>query len=127
MNEIDKKNLILNLAMGMKTHDVSLLESLLTEDVVWSLPGKSLMSGEAQGVAGILKRAEILQQYEVNVGLEHIVYGHQGVGLLLHNTGKHGGKTLDEHLTTVCLLRGDKIARLDTYISDVDMLNAYFA
>jgi uncharacterized protein len=33
---------------------------------------------------------------------------------------------LDEHLTTVCSLRGNKIHRLGTFISDVEMLNAFF-
>jgi hypothetical protein len=33
---------------------------------------------------------------------------------------------LDEYLTTVCTLRDDKIARLDTYISDIPMVNDYF-
>ena len=45
----------------------------------------------------------------------------------LHNTGYFDGKVLDEHLTTVIRLDGDKIRRLDTFISDVGMLNAYFA
>jgi hypothetical protein len=33
---------------------------------------------------------------------------------------------LDEHLTTVIHLDGGKIRRLDTFISDVAMLNSYF-
>jgi hypothetical protein len=45
----------------------------------------------------------------------------------LHNTGKHGDKILDEHLTTVYVLRGNEICRIDTFISDIDMLNAFFA
>jgi hypothetical protein len=45
----------------------------------------------------------------------------------LHNTGNLDGKVLDEHLTTVIHLDDDKIRRLDTFISDVGMLNAYFA
>ena len=44
----------------------------------------------------------------------------------LRNTGRLDGKVLDEHLTTVIHLDGDKIHRLDTFISDIAMLNAYF-
>ncbi len=44
----------------------------------------------------------------------------------LRNTAKRGDQTLDEHLTTVCSLCGNKIRRLDTFISDVEMLNAFF-
>jgi hypothetical protein len=47
--------------------------------------------------------------------------------LSLHNTGSHHGRTLDEHLTTVTQFEGDKVKRLDTFISDVNMLDSYFA
>jgi hypothetical protein len=47
------------------------------------------------------------------------------VSLHLHNTGKRGEKILDEYLTTVCPLGADEIRRLDTFISDVEMLNAF--
>jgi uncharacterized protein len=67
------------------------------------------------------------RQYGVNVEIQHVVLGYEGVGLLLHNTGKRGGRVLDEYLTTVCTLREGKIARLDTYISNIEMVNAYFA
>jgi uncharacterized protein len=50
-----------------------------------------------------------------------------GVALLLHNTGNQNGRILDEYLTTVRTLRDGKIARLDTYISDIEMVNTYFA
>jgi uncharacterized protein len=36
------------------------------------------------------------------------------------------GQILDEYLTNVCTLRDGKVARLDAYISDVEMVNAYF-
>jgi uncharacterized protein len=62
----------------------------------------------------------------IEVHLEHVVFGYQDVALHLHNTAKRGDKILDEHLTTVCSLRGNKIRRLDTFISDVEMLNAFF-
>jgi hypothetical protein len=48
------------------------------------------------------------------------------VALHLHNTGGHGDKILDERLTNVYLPRGNKICRIDTFISDVNMLNAFF-
>ena len=85
------------------------------------------MSGEAHGVDAILKRANTLQGFNVKIEIEHVVHGLQYVALHLHNTGRYGGKVLDEHLTTVIHLDGGKIRRLDTFISDIPMLNAYFA
>lgn len=84
------------------------------------------MSGEARGVDAILQRSETLHHYEVKIELEHVVFGYEDVALHLHNSGKHGDKILDEHLTTVCSLRGNKIRRLDTFISDIDMLIVFF-
>ena len=126
MTESEKKEIALKFINALGSRDGSLLRSIMTDDVVWSLPGKSPMSGEALGVDAILKRSETLHRYGVKIEVEHVVYGFQDVALHLHNTGKQGDRVLDEHLTTVCRLREDKIHRLDTFISDVDMLNKFF-
>jgi ketosteroid isomerase-like protein len=126
MNETEKKEIAQKFITGLSGRDANLLKSIMTDDIVWSLPGKSLMSGEAHGVDAILKRSETLHRYGVKIELEHVVFGYQDVALHLHNTGKRGDKILDEHLTTVCSLRANKIRRLDTFISDVEMLNAFF-
>jgi uncharacterized protein len=55
------------------------------------------------------------------------VLGHEGAALLPHNTGNRNGQVLDEHLTTVMAFRDRRIARLDTYISDIPVVNAYFS
>jgi uncharacterized protein len=126
MTEAEKKEITRKFYAGIDARDINLLKAVLTDDVAWSLPGKSLMSGEAHGVEAVLKRAEILNRYGVKVEIEHVVYGFKDVALHLHNTGKHADKILDEHLTNVYVLRGNKICRIDTFISDVDMLNGFF-
>ena len=52
------------------------------------------------------------------MAIEHVVFGYDGVRLLLHHTGQYKRRNLDEHLTSVCLFSGGKIHRIDTYISD---------
>lgn len=126
MTDEQKKALAIDFAMAVKTRNSETLQSLVMDDVIWSLPGTSLMSGEVHGVDGILMRAEILDAFEVNVNVEHVVVGYKNIGLLLHNTGSKGGKVLDEHLTTIFILLGNKIHRMETLISDVPMLDAYF-
>jgi len=42
------------------------------------------------------------------------VFEYRDFALHHHNTGKRGDKILDEHLTTVGSLRGNKIRRLAT-------------
>jgi uncharacterized protein len=126
MTEQEKKGIAQSFIRGLGNRDGNLLGSIMTEDVVWSLPGESPMSGEAHGVEAIFKRAKTLHGFNVSIEIEHVVYGLQDVALHLHNTGRYGGKVLDEHLTTVIHLDGGKIRRLDTFISDIPMLNAYF-
>jgi hypothetical protein len=126
MIESEKKTVALKFINALGLRDGNALRSIMTDDVVWSLPGTSPMSGEAHGVDAILKRSETLHRYGVTIEVEHVVYGFQDVALHLHNTGKQGDTVLDEHLTTVCRLRESKIHRLDTFISDVDMLNRFF-
>jgi ketosteroid isomerase-like protein len=126
MTEVEKKEIAETFIAGLGNQDANLLKSIMTDDVVWSLPGTSLMSGEAHGIDAIMKRSETLRRYGVKIEIERVVFGFKDVGLHLHNTGKRGDRILDEHLTTVCQLRDNKIHRLDTFISDVETLNAFF-
>jgi uncharacterized protein len=127
MTDQDRKYLATSFIEALRAGDAGGFRSIMTDDVLWTLPGTSLVSGIANGVEGILKRARCIVEYGANVEIQHVVLGYEGVALLLHNTGKRNGRILDEYLTTVCTLRNGKIARLDTYISDIEMVNAYFA
>ena len=49
------------------------------------------------------------------------------MALSLNNIACRGDLILNEHLATVCSLRGGKISAIDTYLSDVDMLNAFLS
>jgi ketosteroid isomerase-like protein len=126
MNEAEKSEITRQFSAAMSARDIELLKAIVTDDVVWSLPGNSLMSGDAHGVEAVLKRAETMHRHGVNVGIEHVVFGLRDVAQHLHNTGQYGGKVLDEHVSNVYGLRGYKICRIDTFVSDVDMLNAFF-
>lgn len=126
MTDGAKKNVAEAFIAALRAGSKSALQAIMVDDIAWSLPGNSPMSGEARGVDAILQRSEILRSYGVKIEIEHVVYGFRDVALHLHNTGKRDGRILDEHLTTVCHLDGDKIRRLDTFISDVEMLNAFF-
>ncbi len=127
MTEAEKHHLATTFIAGLRARDASMLGTVLTEDVVWSIPGSSVVSGEAKGVSGIIARANHFAERALKIEILHVVYGYTDVALLLHNTGQHAGRILDEYLTTVCRLEGERIGRLDTMISDVKMLESYFA
>jgi uncharacterized protein len=107
--------------------DPEVVRSVSTDDVIWSFPGQASISGEAHGVDGIMRRARIIASYGVRVEIIRAVYGFGGVAMILHNTGQKNDRVLDEHLAAVFRVRGDKIARLDTYLSDVPMMERFFA
>jgi uncharacterized protein len=127
MTEAEKRRLATTFIDGLRARDADILNAIMAEDVIWSLPGSSPISGEAHGVKGIIERAREFATFSLHIEILYVLFGSADVGLSLHNTGRHNGRILDEHLTTLCRLEGNRIKRLDTYISDVQMLNDYFA
>ena len=103
------------------------MRSLLnSDDVVWNLPGNSVISGKACGAEAVVRRARSIVSYGLTFTLRHILFGEEGVALSLHNTARRRDQALDEHLATVCKMRDGKIGAIDTYLSDVDMVDAFF-
>lgn len=122
-----------NLALGtalrdaFATQDRPALQSLTTADFVWMLPGDNAVSGDVTGVDGVFDRFAALASYGVDISIERVVVNQRGPAFILHNTGSQGGRVLDEYLVTVITVRDGRAARLDTFISDIPMMNAYFA
>ena len=111
---------------GLRMADRALHESIMAKDIVWSLPGNSLISGEAKGIDAIHRRAGIIKAHGMNFELKNILLGRHGVAAFLHNTAQYKGKMFDMILTTVMSIRDGKIVALDTYMSDIGMLNSFF-
>lgn len=107
--------------------DEDVIKRVAVADVVWSFPGSSVISGEAHGLRGVMERAATIASYQVKVDIVCAVYGHTGVAMILHNTGEKNGRVLDEHIAAVFAFREGRIARLDTYLSDVPMMEAFFS
>ena len=106
--------------------DEGVVKSVAVDDVLWTFPGTSRISGEARGASGVIARGKIIAAHDVQVEIIRPVYGYNGVAVMLHNTGAKDGRVLDEHLAAVFAFRGDKIERLDTFLSDVPMVQAFF-
>jgi ketosteroid isomerase-like protein len=126
MDDQQKQKLALKFLSILGKPDAGVIKEVAVEDVIWSFPGTSQISGEAHGVDGLMKRANTIASYKVNVEVIRTVYGFSGVSVMLHNTGERDGKVLDEHLAAVFSFRGDKISRLDTHLSDVPMVKSFF-
>jgi uncharacterized protein len=126
MNDEGRLQLAMKFLSILSAPNEEVVKSVAVDDVVWSFPGSSVISGEARGVAGVMTRAKTIASYAVHVEIIRPVYGHSGVAVFLHNTGSKNGRILDEQLAAVFYFRGDKIERLDTFLSDVPMVKNFF-
>jgi len=126
MTDEEKQQMARKFLSVLGRPDADVVRSVVVEDMVWTFPGSTPISGEAHGVAGVMKRASVIADYGVHVEIVRAVHGHSGVAMILHNTGAKDGRVLDEHLAAVFAFRGNKIERLDTFLSDVPMADAFF-
>ncbi|MET0474297.1 MAG: nuclear transport factor 2 family protein [Mycobacterium sp.] len=99
---------------------------MLDHDVIWVLAGHNAVSGEARGIAEVFARLDQLAGYGVHIAIDTITIGRDGAALIMHNTGECGGRTLDEHLVSTMTIENHHITRINTYLSDLDMMDAYF-
>ncbi|GAA0494413.1 nuclear transport factor 2 family protein [Streptomyces olivaceiscleroticus] len=102
------------------------IRTLLTDDVTWTLPGDNTVSGTARGADGVVERAKKIASYGLRFELLHILVSRENMALSLHNTAQRDDVKLDEYLSTVCRLRDGRIASIETYLSDVPGMNAFF-
>jgi uncharacterized protein len=124
--ELKKAEIANQFPTGLRTRDWDLLKSLMGDGITWNVPGSSLISGEANRHDAVVQRAQLIVSYGLTFTLKHILIGRHGVALSLNNTARRGDLVLDEHLATVMNIRDGKILAIDTYLSDVDMVNAFF-
>ncbi|MGF6884243.1 ketosteroid isomerase-like protein [Nocardia sp. GAS34] len=111
---------------ALSTGDWTAIRALLHDDATWSLPGDNTVSGIAVGGDAVVERARTIAGYGLHFELLHILVSRENVALSLHNTARRGDAVLDEYLSTVCRLREGKIAAIETYLSDVPGMNAFF-
>ncbi|WP_440902327.1 nuclear transport factor 2 family protein [Actinosynnema sp.] len=119
-------------ALGERFHaalvagDWAALRALLHPDATWTLPGDNAVSGVVVGADAILERVRLIAGHGVSFELLHVLVGREDVALSLHNTARRDDAVLDEHLSVVCRLRDGRIARIETYLSDVPGMDAFF-
>ncbi|MGK4579944.1 nuclear transport factor 2 family protein [Kitasatospora sp. HPMI-4] len=119
-------------ALGRRFHaaltarDWEGIRSTLHEDATWPLPGDNTVSGTAVGADAVVERARRIASYGLNFELLHILVSRENIALSLHNTARREDAVLDEYLSTVCRLRDGRIAEIETFLSDVPGMNAFF-
>lgn len=125
--DTDQQRLAGEFHESLITGDWDRLRMILDDDVEWTLPGNNHISGTARGADAVLARAELIASYGLDFALEHTLVSRDNMALALHNTARRGDLVLDEHLATVCRLRNGRIAAIETYLSDLSGMDAFFA
>jgi ketosteroid isomerase-like protein len=121
-----------NLALGRSFHQALVsrdwdgIRALLHDDATWTLPGDNTISGTAEGADAVVERAQRIASYGLDFELLHLLVSRENMALSLHNTARREDAVLDEYLATVCRVHEGKIASIETYLSDVPGMNAFF-
>lgn len=108
------------------TKDWDLLRTLLTPDATWVLPGDNVISGEVVGAEAVIERGALIASYGVSFTLESVQVSRDDMALGIHNTAQRAGAVLDEKVSTVCRVQEGRIAAIETYLSDVAGMDAFF-
>ena len=74
----------------------------------------------------MVDRARKITSYGLKLELLHVLVSSDSVALSLHNTARQGERVLDEYLASVCQFEDSKIAEIETFLSDIDGMNAFF-
>jgi uncharacterized protein len=126
LTDLKNKKIAETMLTALKTKNWELFRSIIDPDISWTLPGESIISGEIKGADAIIRRAQQIVNHGVSMELKHILYGQYNFALSIHNQATKEKVILDEYLATVCTLYNEKIVKIETFVSDVDGVNAFF-
>jgi hypothetical protein len=132
----DNKDLVLGFISSMSKCNIAQMAAVLSPDVVWTIPGDSLVSGPAYGIDGIFQRCKMIHDYNARLDIQRMLYGpyKNFIAAELRNTGirqigyqNRGVIEFDEHVMMLFHIGDDgKIKSITNYISDIVNLNNYF-
>lgn len=121
-----KLDLVTQFMGAVKDGNRELMGSLLTEDAVWVFPGNNVLSGIAKGIEAVANKAALIVSYGISIEHTNTLYSLNGLGLALHNQGDRNNLILDEFLLSSVSFKWGKIYSIDTYLSDIPGMNAFF-
>jgi hypothetical protein len=96
-------------------------------EVAWTLPGNNQISGVAVGLDDVVDRAESIASYGPIFDMEAVLVSRDNMALLMHNQAVRGDLVLDERLATIPSIALGMIISIETYLSDLDGMNAFSA
>ncbi len=125
-NQSEKQAAAEQFLAGLRNRDWERMRAIMAEKVFWTMPGNGVISGKAEGVDAVICKAQTIVRYGMTFTLTHILIGQEGAALSLHNIARRADAVFDQDLVTVLRMEGGKVCAIDTYMSDVEMVNAFF-
>ena len=68
----EKNDIAQTFLTALRNRDWELMRSIMINEIIWSPPGTSLISGEASGIDAVIKRSQLIVNYKLNFGLKNI-------------------------------------------------------
>lgn len=121
MSEHPYASLMREASAAFSRGDIDALKQMIAEDVIWHVPGRSVVSGTYRGhekLFGYFGRLMELSGGSFKVEVHDVVASDEHVVNLDRLSGTRGGKTLDIDLALVVHIRGGKIAEAWDLFSD---------
>ena len=112
---------------ALVARDWGAMREIIEDSASWVLPGDNYISGPAEGGDAVVARGRLIASYGLKFELLHFLESRTDVALMLHNTADRAHAKLDEHLATVLRVNDGKIVYIETFLSDVAGMNAFFS
>jgi uncharacterized protein len=126
MDTRDKRDSVVRFATAVRNADRQALPTAVAPDVVWAIPGDSLISGRHVGPTAVHALATTLADHHYEISLEALTFGTVTVAVEIRGTGTHNGQEIDVAVVNVLRFEGDLISNIDTHFSDLDAVSTYF-
>ncbi|GAB2995346.1 nuclear transport factor 2 family protein [Saccharothrix stipae] len=115
---------------GMTGQDWASVRSITTDDIVWTMPGTSRISGTVVGKEELIERVRRVAAAGVTmkkIELVHMLVGRAGVTMFMHNSAQaDDGRELEEYLASVYAIENGKVTGIDTFVTDLKGVNDFF-
>ena len=110
--------------------DLDAATDCFTEDAVWTLPGRSPISGEHRGrraIRAVLSRLGPLSSGTFRAELVDVAVGDGQLVAVQHATGERDGRRLDITACQLITIEDGRIARIRGHYSDQYALDEFWA
>lgn len=108
-----------------RRQDWNEVRECLHAEVVWTLPGTSMVSGRIEGREAVVEVAQIIDSANLTVQPLHIMTGFETVVVTIHNTA-NTPVDLDEWLALAFRVEDGLIVSIGTHLSDVPGLDRFY-